>query len=68
MDEICKSLKCSKVKLSLVDDSGNESDINGYLIQLFVPADKRSDVDRNDDKRREMTEIIDAAITLVEGQ
>ena len=67
MDEICKSLKCVKVKVSLIDDSGNESDTDGYLMQIFVPLDKRADIDRNDDKRREVTAALDAAITLVEG-
>ena len=67
MDEICKSLKCVKVKISLVDDSGNESDTEGYLMQIFVPLDKRDDIDRNDENRRQVTEIMDAAITLIEG-
>ncbi len=67
MDEICKSLKCVKVKVSLIDDSGNESDTDGYLMQIFVPLDKRADIDRNDDKRREVTAALDAAITLIEG-
>jgi|TARA_A100000172_G_scaffold78301_1_gene63708 hypothetical protein len=67
MDEICKSLKCVKVKISLVDDSGNESDTDGYLMQIFVPLDKRAEIDRNDENRRALTEILDAAITLVEG-
>ena len=67
MDEICKSLRCARVKLSLVDDSGNESDINGYLVQLFVPIDKIEDVDRNDTTRRQVTGIIEAAIIAEEG-
>jgi hypothetical protein len=67
MDEICKPLKCVKVKISLVDDSGNESDTEGYLMQIFVPLDKRDDIDRNDENRRQVTEIMDAAITLIEG-
>ena len=67
MDEICKSLKCSKVKLSLVDDSGNESDIEGFLLQIFVPIDRSQDVNRNDPNRKETAEIMQAAITSAGG-
>ena len=49
-------------------DNGDETDpMEGYILHVFVPADKRADVDRNDDKRREVTAALDAAITLIEG-
>ena len=69
MDEICKVAHCDVVNMAFFLEDGTETDVyeNGYLVQVCVPADKRADVDRNDDKRREMTEIIDAAIKLVEG-
>jgi len=54
--------------MSFFDEEGNESErMEGYAIELFVPLDKRSDVDRNDDLRKEMSEAVDAAITIVEN-
>ena len=68
MDQICKVAHCNAVNMNFIETNGDESGcMDGYLVQIFIPLDKRADVDRNDDKRREMTEIIDAAITAVEG-
>ena len=41
--------------------------MDGYMIEVFVPDSRKEDVDRNDDLRREVTEKIDAAITLLGG-
>ena len=69
MDKICRvSGEPYLVSLSYIDENGDESAvIEGWIVDVFVPLDKRADVDRNDDKRKEMAEIIDAAITAVEG-
>ena len=69
MDKICRvSGEPYLVSLSYIDKNGDESPvIEGWIVDVFVPLDKRADVDRNDDKRKEMAEIIDAAITAVEG-
>ena len=69
MDKICQvSGEPYLVSLSYIDENGDESPvIEGWIVDVFVPLDKRADVDRNYDKRKEMAEIIDAAITAVEG-
>ena len=68
MDEICKVAHCDAVNMSFFLQDGTETEVyEGYLVQVFIPLDKRDDVDRNDEKRREITEIMDAAITLTEG-
>ena len=41
--------------------------MDGYMIEVFVPESRKEDVDRNDDLRREVTEKINAAITLLGG-
>jgi len=41
--------------------------MDGYMIEVFVPESRKDDVDRNDERRREVTEKIDAAITLLGG-
>ena len=41
--------------------------MDGYMIEVFVPDSRKEDVDRNDDLRREVTEKINAAITLLGG-
>ena len=56
------------ISLSYIDDDGNESPvIEGWMVDVFIPMEKREDVDRNDTNRREVTQIIDAAITAVGG-
>ena len=69
MDKICRaSGEPYLISLSYIDENGDESPvIEGWMVDVFIPLDKRADVDRNDDKRKEMAEIIDAAITAVEG-
>lgn len=68
MDEICKVFQCQTTRMSFFDEEGNESDrMDGYAVELFVPLDRRPDVDRNDDLRRELTAAIDAAIVIAEG-
>ena len=69
MDKVCRvSGEPYAVSLSYIDENGDESPvIDGWMVDVFVPFDKRADVDRNDDKRKEMAEVIDAAITAVEG-
>tara|TARA_R100000655_G_scaffold84456_1_gene124064 strand:+ start:250 stop:441 length:192 start_codon:yes stop_codon:yes gene_type:complete len=39
---------------------------DGYTVVMYVPLSRRSDVDRNDTTRRELTGIIEAAIAAVE--
>ena len=36
-------------------------------ISITIPADRRADVDRNDTTRRELTEIIEAALVAYEA-
>ena len=67
MDDICKVFEQAPAMMAFFTEEGETEPMEGYILHVFVPADKRADVDRNDDKRKEMTEIIDAAITAVEG-
>ena len=68
MDETCRVAHCDAINLNFIESNGDESGvIEGYLVQVFVPADKVEDVDRNDVKRREVTAAISAAITTAGG-
>ena len=48
------------------DDTVTEF-MDGYMIDVFIPATRVDDVDRNDDLRREVTAAIKAAIDSVIG-
>mgnify|MGYP003109450767 CR=1 FL=1 len=68
MDEICKVAHCDAINLNFIESNGDESGpIEGYLVQVFVPAAKTEDVDRNDAHRREVTAIMAAAIEAAGG-
>ena len=69
MDKICRVSGDPQIlSLSYIDENGDESPvIEGWMVDVFIPLDKRADVDRNDSNRREVTEVIDAAIAAVEG-
>ena len=67
MDDICKVFDQAPALMTFFTEDGETEPMEGYILSVFVPADKRDDVDRNDDKRREVTAALDAAITLVEG-
>tara|TARA_R110000824_G_scaffold8173_3_gene37024 strand:+ start:214 stop:420 length:207 start_codon:yes stop_codon:yes gene_type:complete len=68
MDEICKVFDQAATQMGFFLDNGDEVDpIDGYVLHIFVPADKVEDVDRNDPNRREVTAIIIAAIEAAGG-
>ena len=69
MDKICRVSGDPQIlSLSYIDENGDESPvIEGWMVDVFIPLDKRADVDRNDDKRREVTAALDAALALAEG-
>jgi hypothetical protein len=39
----------------------------GRMIEVFIPDERRADVDRNADMREELSQKIDAAITAAGG-
>tara|TARA_R100000988_G_scaffold86759_1_gene49628 strand:- start:1134 stop:1337 length:204 start_codon:yes stop_codon:yes gene_type:complete len=39
----------------------------GRMIEVFIPDERRADVDRNSDMRAELSSIVDAAIVASEG-
>ncbi len=41
--------------------------MEGTTVEVFVPNERRADIDRNDDLRRELAEKIDQAITSIGG-
>ena len=49
------------------DPSDNSALPDAFQLCITIPADRRSDVDRNDTTRRELTGIIEAAIAATEG-
>ena len=50
------------------NDDGTETPrMEGTTIEVFVPNERRADIDRNDDLRRELAEKIDQAITSIGG-
>ena len=46
---------------------GDTPKMQGYTIEIFVPNERRADIDRNADLRRELAEKIDQAITSIGG-
>ena len=48
------------------DDTVTEF-MDGYMVDVFIPATRVDDVDRNDTLRREVTAAIKAAIDSVSG-
>ena len=49
MDEICKVAHCSAVNMSFFLEDGTETDgLDGYLVQVFIPLDKRREPSRSD--------------------
>tara|TARA_R100001463_G_scaffold64155_2_gene117246 strand:- start:1602 stop:1805 length:204 start_codon:yes stop_codon:yes gene_type:complete len=41
--------------------------MSGRMVEVFIPDERRDDVDRNDAQRRELTAIIEAAIVAAGG-
>ena len=67
MDDICKVFEQAPAMMAFFTEEGETEPMEGYILHVFVPADKRADVDRNDDKRREVPAALDAALALAEG-
>ena len=70
MANICYSLECVASNVYPVDpDTGEDvEDLgDGFTVVIYVPESRRADVDRNDASRREITAVIEAAISAVEG-
>lgn len=47
----------------IVDDL----EMEGVLMSVFVPDDRRADLDRNDTSRREVTALLDAEVARAES-
>ena len=39
----------------------------GWVVSMFIPDSTREDVDRNDSNRRQLTGIVEAALTAAES-
>ena len=48
-------------------EDGETPRMPGRMIELFIPDERREDVDRNSDLRAELSSIVDAAIVASEG-
>jgi hypothetical protein len=48
-------------------ESGDTPRMPGTMVEVFIPDERRDDVDRNTDMRAKLSEKIDAAITAVGG-
>ena len=70
MPEIAYAIDATQVECHPYDPATN-TDIedlgDGWMVTIWIPNDKRPDVDRNDTARREVTGIIEAAIAANEG-
>ena len=68
MDDTCKVFEQSASTMTFFLSNGDETDpIDGYVLHVFVPADKVDDVDRNAANRREVTAALAAAIEAAGG-
>lgn len=48
-------------------EGGDTPRMPGTMVEVFIPDERRNDVDRNTDMRAKLSEKIDAAITAVGG-
>jgi len=48
-------------------EDGETPRMPGRMIEVFIPDERRADVDRNSDLRAELSSIVDAAIVASEG-
>ncbi len=48
-------------------EDGDTPRMPGRMIEVFIPDERRADVDRNSDMRAELSSIVDAAIVASEG-
>ena len=48
-------------------EDGETPRMPGRMIEVFIPDERRADVDRNSDMRAELSSIVDAAIVASEG-
>mgnify|MGYP003627531528 FL=1 len=48
-------------------EEGDTPRMPGRIVEVFIPDERRDDVDRNADMREELSEKIDAAITAAGG-
>lgn len=48
-------------------EDGDTPRMPGRMIEVFIPDERRSDVNRNSDLRAELSAIVDAAIVASEG-
>ena len=48
-------------------EDGDTPRMPGRMIEVFIPDERRDDVDRNDTQRRELTAILEAAIVADGG-
>ena len=48
-------------------EDGETPRMPGRMIEVFIPDERRADVDRNSDMRAELSSIVDPAILASEG-
>ena len=48
-------------------EDGETPRMPGRMIEVFIPDERRADVDRNSGMRAELSSIVDAAIVASEG-
>jgi len=48
-------------------EDGDTPRMPGRMIEVFIPDERRADVDRNSDMRAELSSIVEAAIVASEG-
>ena len=48
-------------------EDGETPRMPGRMIEVFIPDERRADVERNSDMRAELSSIVDAAIVASEG-
>lgn len=48
-------------------EDGDTPRMSGTMVEVFVPDERKEDLDRNDTHRRELTKILEAAVSLFGG-
>ena len=66
--DICYTGTVRRTEYNHYNADGTDTDHQpGVMVEVFVPDERRADIDRNADMRTEVSEKIDAAITAFEG-
>ena len=67
MPDIAYISSCEPAEYTHFLEDGETPRMPGVMLEVFIPDERRSDIDRNAAMREELSEKIDAAITAAGG-